>query len=295
MNMEPLGNVTFNGKILGDLDISGLAVVGDFLVICSDETASVQVLKKDGVNYTVLHDLILDPSGKEVDLEGVAAEGNIVYVTGSHSRVRKENETAPGVLSILDDKKHREQFFRFTLDAAGKPGRVETKSLKKALDKDPILKDFIPIASKENGIDIEGLAVKKGVLYFGFRGPVLRDNWVPILTCTFDDPTATAKTVYVNLDGRGIRDIVATADGFLILAGPVGNGHMTYRIYYWDGHDLWSKTAPGQMKRLADVPPMGKGKPEGLTVLKHVGNEYELLLVCDGVKNGAPTRWKLKR
>ena len=240
--------------------------------------------------HSVVREFYINDAGSQIDKLALSLWSRVQQAAG-RDRVNIRALISP----LRYDVVVREQFFRFTLDAAGKPGRVETKSLKKALDKDPILKDFIPIASKENGIDIEGLAVKKGVLYFGFRGPVLRDNWVPILTCTFDDPTATAKTVYVNLDGRGVRDIVATADGFLILAGPVGNGHTSYRIYYWDGHDLWSKPAPGQMKRLADVPPMGKGKPEGLTVLKQVGNEYELLLVCDGVKNGAPTRWKLKR
>src|SRR6266508_350209 len=76
------------------------------------------------------------------------------------------------------------------------------------------------VASKENRVDIEGLAVKDGRLYFGFRGPVLRDGWVPILVTAWDDVDA-AEVRYVQLDGRGIRDIAVVDDGFLILAGPV--------------------------------------------------------------------------
>jgi len=40
---------------------------------------------------------------------------------------------------------------------------------------------------------------------------------------------------------------------------------------------------------------MGKGKPEGLAVLKADGRTYDVLLLCDGLPKGGPTRWKLTR
>src|SRR5437899_3108388 len=83
-------------------------------------------------------------------------------------------------------------------------GPVEKMSLRDTLDSHPILKQFVPVASKENGIDIEGLAVKNGRLYFGFRGPVLRDNWVPVLSCTFGKVPGDVKMAYMQLAGRGV-------------------------------------------------------------------------------------------
>jgi|SRR5205823_11506661 len=191
---------------------------------------------------------------------------------------------------------HRDQVFRFTLGPDGTPGPVEVMSLRAVLDGHPILRQFVPVASKENGIDIEGLAVKDGRLYFGFRGPVLRDNWVPILSCTFGKVPGDVKVAYARFGGRGVRDMVAVSDGFLVLAGPVGDGDQSSQIYFWDGSDgLAGKTDPPRPRPLAELPDFGRAKPEGLAVLKEEGKTYELLLVCDGLPKGGPTRWRLTR
>ena len=49
------------------------------------------------------------------------------------------------------------------------------------------------------------------------------------------------------------------------------------------------------MRPLAELPDFGRAKPEGLAVLKEEGKTYELLLVCDGLPKGGPTRWRLTR
>src|SRR5262249_47943437 len=222
--------------ILGENDVSGVGVVGDFLVICSDEVSVVQVLGKDGTGYKVVADVVLGKPDEETDIEAVAAEGNTVYVTGSHNKVRFIGAKGGGGITPVEEKprQHRDQVFRFTLGPDGTPGPVEVMSLRGVLDAHPILRQFVPVASKENGIDIEGLAVKDGRLYFGFRGPVLRDNWVPILSCTFGKEPGDVKVAYTRFGGRGVRDMVAVKDGFLVLAGPVGDGDQSYQIYLWD-------------------------------------------------------------
>ena len=65
---------------------------------------------------------------------------------------------------------------------------------------------FGSIASKENGIDAEGLAVRDQKLYIGFRGPVLRGNFTPILRCRFGSPITEPEVLFVSLGGRGVRD-----------------------------------------------------------------------------------------
>ena len=45
---------------------------------------------------------------------------------------------------------------------------------------------------------------------------------VPVLRFRFDDPEGSYGLRYVNLGGRGIRDIARVKDGFLLLAGPEG-------------------------------------------------------------------------
>lgn len=288
--------VEFHGSVAGSKNLSGVAVVGDFLLVVSDEAkdpTTVQVLSRDGAAYRVAGDVRLPAGNGEVDLEAVAAEGNMVYVTGSHALVRKIGD---GVIEKLERNKSREQFFRFKLDANGHGGSVEgPKSLRATIKAHPVLNGFVEIASKENGIDIEGLAVKDGRLYFGFRGPVLREGWVPILVTTWADPE-TADVVYVQLDGRGIRDIAGVKGGFLILAGPIGDGDISYRVYFWNGSDqLTDRTNAAKPQLLAEISDLGEGKPEGLAVIAAQGKTYDVLLVCDGLPKGGATRWMLSR
>jgi hypothetical protein len=289
--------VKFRGEIDGPRDISGAVVVGDFLLIVSDEVkrpTALQVLKKDGASYEVVGNVELPAGNDEVDLEAVAAEGRTVFVTGSHAWTRKiEN----GDIGVPKQKVSREQFFRFELEADGTAGPVAgPKSMTPAIEADPVLKGFVGMASKENGIDIESLAVQDGRLHFGFRGPVLRGGLVPVLSAAWDDPAGSAEVRYVRLDGRGIRDMVAVDGGFLLLAGPVGDADFSYRIYFWDGADQRSVEEDGpRAQRLAELADIGQGKPEALAVLKAKNRTYELLLLCDGVPKGGPMRFKLTR
>ena len=273
--------VAFHGRIDGDLDLSGGAVVGEFLVIASNETHALQVLKRTGDgDYTVIGDVPLAPKGTDLDIEAVAAEGNTVYATGSHGRLRKT-----GAVIALPT---RDRVYRFPLDAEGKAGKIDTASLRKALDSDAVLKAFVPMASKENGIDIEGLAAKDGKLYFGFRGPVLREDRCPILIGEFDKLETETEVRHVRLGGRGIRDLAAIRTGFLILAGPVGGVGLDFRLYHWDG--------ASDAVELRTVPSGPKRRPEGLIVTKDNDGATELLLLHDGVAGGDPTRsvveWK---
>jgi hypothetical protein len=87
-------------------------------------------------------------------------------------------------------------------------GEVERIDLNKRLRKDPLLHVFSCTPSKENGIDIEGMAYRDGLLYLGFRGPVLRDNYVPVMAVDFEQPKGYALS-FVRLDDQGVRDMVA--------------------------------------------------------------------------------------
>jgi hypothetical protein len=181
---ERLGGVEFKGHIHHPMDVSAIAVVKGYLVIGSDEGNMVQILKRDGERYKVFRDVILDAHGKEIDIEGITSEGDTVYVVGSHSRHREKVEEQNTSqenrqrLLIVQRDESRERLYRFRLDADGKESQLEVTSLMPAIEQDPVLKEFTRLPGKENGVDIEGLAVRDGRLYVGFRGPVLRDNFV---------------------------------------------------------------------------------------------------------------------
>jgi hypothetical protein len=303
--LQPTGKVEFTGDIKKSKDISALCLVGEFLVIGADEGNKIQILKRDGDHYGLIRDVVLDDSAKEIDIEGIACDGNTVSVVGSHSWKResvkddntyKENRE---LIAAIQPEPSRDSVFRFTVDPDGKASAIEKTSLRSILDQDKLLKTFSRVPGKENGIDIEGLAFHQGLLYVGFRGPVLRDNYVPVLTFQFATPIVQANLLFVNLGGRGIRDLTAVQGGFLVLAGPVGDGPGSYQVYFWNGQDCLPGSRDsgevGQYRLLGEVQVETEAKAEGITVVAESASAYDVIVVYDGRKNGGATRFRISK
>jgi hypothetical protein len=303
--LQPAGNVEFTGDIKKSKDVSALCLVGEFLVIGADEGNKIQILKRDGDRYGVIGDVVLDEHAKEIDIEGIACDGHTVYAIGSHSWKRepiKDNDTYREnreLIATVQPEPSRDSVFRFTLDADGQASALTRTSLRSILDQDKVLKPFSRVPGKEGGLDIEGFAFQQGRLYAGFRGPVLRDNYVPILAFRFAAPSEQATLLFVNLGGRGIRDLTAVQDGFLVLAGPVGDGPGSYQVYFWNGQDCLpgSRDAGevGQCHLLGDVPAEPEAKAEGITVVAENASAYDVIIVYDGRKNGGATRFRVPK
>src|SRR5262249_1652810 len=143
-----------------------------------------------------------------------------------------------------------------------KDGRIAAR---KSIELGPLIKQhlvfkpFLDVPSKENGVDIEGIAVTEDEIYIGFRGPVLRDNFVPVLVLNRKDPESGSEIRYVQLGGRGIRDMVRVADGFLIIAGPVGDADISFKLVHWNGKDMIPGTdrRPKPVSDLCELPRHG--------------------------------------
>ena len=172
--------------------------------------------------------------------------------------------------------------YRVKLDDNGQVASEENLSLQERIQGDEILKPFCQIPSKENGVDIEGVAVKDGKVYLGFREPVLRGNYVPILSLEYKEPD-DYELNFVELGGRGVRDLAATDEGFLILAGPVGDGDGSYQLHWWNGEDcIPGDGSPGGETTLLGEIDAGGAKPEGVAVVSEDDDRWEILLVRDG-------------
>jgi Protein of unknown function (DUF3616) len=304
-SISRLGIINFIGQIQHSDNISAIDISNEFLVIGADEGNQVQILKRQGEDYAVVNDITLNATAKEIDIEGIACDGNTVYVVGSHSAKRpkiddeatyeKNRQKIEKVVSEPD----RDRLFRFSLDAEGNAQDVEETSLRSIIDSKKVLKDFSLLPSKENGVDIEGIAIHKQQLYIGFRGPVLRENWVPVLKCRFAKPVNEAELLYVQLDGLGFRDITRVEDGFLLLAGPVGDGPGLYQVYLWNGEDclpgIRTSGQIGTIEFLGVIPTEEGAKAEGLTLLKESSSDYEIAIVYDGLNNGSPTLFRISK
>ena len=158
---------------------------------------------------------------------------------------------------------HRDQLFRFKLKD-GTAADLASTSLRAAIDADPVLKPFAALPGDEGGVNIEGLAARDGKLFVGFRSPVLKDGTVPVMVTTFDKPE-TNELRFVPLGGRGVRDLAAVRDGFLILAGPSVEAGGGFQIYFWDGRDCapGARTRPGRASCCARCCTRTRSTPRG--------------------------------
>lgn len=297
--IEVLGPVTFTGDLAVADELSGATIHKNFLILVPDEGARFDVLKRtDGKHYEHLRSPQLLNDAKEIDLEGVCSDGEYVYMIGSHSLARKKlhpndtYETNRQRLTQVKDEDSRKHLWRLELDESGKIREQQEIKIRSLLKHDEILGSFVDIPSKENGIDIEGVAIRNGKLFVGFRGPVLREEYVPIMVFAEDDPENYSLR-FVNLAGRGIRDIATLRTGFLIIGGPVGEAGPNFELYYWDGVDcIPGVGAPGgHVTDIGKIPDHGKGNAEGIAVLEEKGSQVDALLVYDGEGSGVKVKF----
>ncbi len=297
--------IRISGDILARENVSAVTRFRSFLIIGADEGADggkdenrIQLLKMNSDGSCAAADSILLMQGKELDIEGICAEDDLVYVIGSHSSKRKKIKADSSYKKNretfhqdkIEDEISRDWLCRLRLNDEGKAADKDRISLRGIIRNDPALQAFCNIPSKENGVDIEGAAIKDSWLHIGFRGPVFRDNYVPVMRLRWEEPEKY-ELLYVQLGGRGIRDLAAVSDGFLILAGPVGDGSDSYQIWHWNGKDM----VPGKDRRpeelgrqrlLGEIPPPDmQSKAEGLAVLEERQDSWQLVIACDGAKD----------
>ena len=266
--IEKIHDISFIGEIHEHEDISAIVSFGKssgesddkFLSIGSDESMeTIQILeKKDEKTYKVEDTLEITlpvsdfKPNEEIDIEGMSVNYNkdeqivTLFIVGSHSlkrsKVKSKNKYTKNRKRIEEvipeDKKNTIFVVKLDANTGKKLKKSKTISIKKIVENDILLKEFTHIPSKENGVDIEGIASDGDTLYLGFRGPVLRENYVPIMVIDdWENKNLDYELRFVQLDGNGIRDITKVDDGFLIIAGPVGDGKTPYELYFWNGVD----------------------------------------------------------
>lgn len=313
-------------------NLSGVRQDGDCLWVVNDETAEVErltaVTDADGRVVAFadhrafsLADLVKLPAGpdEEADLEGLARDGGWLWTVGSHSLKRKKvkagRPAAKGRSRLATVIREDNRFILARLPVVTGPdglpevvrqtgdGRraavlgVAGDSITDLLRDDPHLAPFLSIPGKDNGFDIEGIAVRSDRVYLGLRGPVLR-GWAVVLEVRPDaDPGgerlllrpvdaggALYHTHFLDLAGLGVRDLCPYGDDLLILAGPTMSLDGPVRLVRW--RDVAAISEPAvvpadDLPVLGDLPSgMGTDRAEGVTLLTGAGAP-RLLTVYD--------------
>lgn len=322
--IKEIKKIEIQGNIKKDEDISAIVSFGNFLAIGSDESKrKIQILQQQEAVYTVMDDLeiklpvLAEEEDQEIDIEGMSiSNGNTLFVIGSHSlrrlRVREDKtylENRERITRVISEDK-KNSIFKLTLNpqTAVANKEIETIRIKEVIENDSILGIFTPIPSKENGVDIEGISSDGDTLYIGFRGPVLRGNYVPVMVIEDFENKSDYELRFLDLEGNGIRDITKVKDGFLIIAGPVGDGFGSYQLYFWNGIDcLPGKDKPKKpritllseipLPKDADGKDIEGAKAEGIAVIdeypKQKSYVYEVIVVYDSVTNGGATLFQI--
>ncbi|MEO5795097.1 MAG: DUF3616 domain-containing protein [Rhodoferax sp.] len=236
----------------------------------------------------------------ELDAEGAATDGHYFYVTGSHSAKRNSCESNPHSRHVIRFQRDPATGRALRSASAALVGYADTGRLWSVMQAQPELKAF----AKEQaclgttaGVNIEGLAVRDGRLYFGLR------SMAAVLAVDADalfSPSAAVQATVTPLvlgTGRGIRDMEAVDKGFLLLAGPddveVHQRGVGWTFAWWDGQASPTPVTPKLLASL-DLSKVKlrdcdkEIKPEALTVLKETPSSFEVLVLSDGLCDGGP-------
>ena len=240
----------------------------------------------------------------EVDGEGMAIADGYVYVASSHSCSGK-GKYEPSSFLLARARMSMPTAFA----APDKTPQIErTWRLADALLASDVKNAFG--RKKDDGTNIEGVAVANGLLYAGLRTPPL-DGKAVIVTAPIGGlfapgaeplPPESVRTFRVPLGvGEGIRDLAALdGDGLLILSGPTHiQTDVPYRLWRADRTKL--EDAPTLLATLPDArndtgAPRGKGyggdilKAEAVAVLAQEAGKLTLLVMYDNIDEGWPTR-----
>lgn len=151
---------------------------------------------------------------EEADIEGLDHDGGYLWLVGSHSlkrdKPKQENSIEKNAERLAKVGRDGNRFLlaRIPLTKDGQSlertveqnshsrtaaclaGNRKSNALTRALAGDEHLGPFLAIPGKDNGFDIEGLAVVGDRVFVGLRGPVLR-GWALILELALEEQDAS--------------------------------------------------------------------------------------------------------
>lgn len=316
-------------------DLSAVAISSDnYLWLASDETASVERLSKvendkfDTQESFQIGDFIDLPSkpDEEIDIEGLSYKDHYLWLVGSHSirrcKTKKGLSDLENItnLAVLKPQQNRyllaripcvgDRLFRecqhpenpeIKLTAASLERTKTGNLLTEALNGDPHIGSFLSmnLPAKENGFDIEGLAVYKNKVFLGLRGPVLR-GWAIIIELEIKQNKAgnlklkklgnnRYRKHFIDLKGLGVRDLYMDGENLLILAGPTMDIDGPVQVYRLENVVDLPESTLFKPQPILDIPyGDGEDHAEGMTLFASE-NQKSLLVVYD-----SPAKNRLK-
>jgi hypothetical protein len=306
--------------------LSAIALHGQDLWLACDEGCRLERLSQAGSGPTFsshqsfpLAEILDLPAARvegkpeeEADVEGMDIDDGWLWFVGSHS-VKRKNPKADDPRAQISEKLlkvsrdgNRHLLARIPLDG-GVPRRAagsrraacidsspKSSALLEAIEasEDPHLLPFVTLPGKDNGLDIEGLAVRGMRAFIGLRGPVLR-GWSCILELRLEaqdeklkllplDGAVPYRKHFQNLNNLGVRDLLIHGDDLFVLAGPTQSHDGPHEIWRWKGAAKQAGAGPSDFQQVLVLPQREKeDRAEGFTVLDGSGASTSVLVVYD--------------
>jgi hypothetical protein len=225
---------------------AGIALSTNIFVAADDESNQLRTYARNRpgmpIHQMELGGFLHVGKGKpEIDVEGAAQVGEVVYWITSHGR-NKDGEIRPS----------RQRFFATRINRNGEPrlelvGRPYANLLRdliseRQLDRFELAEAAGKAPKKKNALNIEGLCARPdGTLLIAFRNPVPQKKalLIPLMNPAelVGPGNVRAKfgaAIQLELDGNGVRDLVQQDGKFYMIAGARDGGH-EFQLYRWDG------------------------------------------------------------
>lgn len=283
----------------GEVDIEGLAYENHYLWVIGSHGTKRKKLKGDQSQFHVLSDE--ERKKLEKQLKKVEFEKNRSFL--ARIPINHKGNLKP---HCLDPENGDRKLVAACLQ---KTNKGYSNVLLDALQQDMHLAPFFltlnpddqaktPLPGKDNGLDIEGIAVRDNRIFLGLRGPVLR-GWAIVLEIEVaespDSKTLILNAIesndqlykkhFVKLGGLGIRDLCFYGDDLLILAGPTMELDGPVRVFRLKDSFNHLESIDLAQKRLTlelEIP-YGEGEEhaEGMTLMPMPDGSIALLVLYD--------------
>lgn len=298
-------------------DVSSLTVVGRSIFCTCDETATIERILLDPQSGEAaahrnfaLGEIFDLPGGAdgEMDIEGLSFSDGYLWVCGSHSL--KRDDPKEGGLADMEDidwDPNRGFLGRIPLVDRGEgvfepvaaiepvggdrrtarmlPMQDTRQTLiRRMLAKDPLIGPFVRHPCKENGLDIEGLAVRGETVLLGLRGPVLgsfaflvrmelKESGEGLLKPRKIEGGGRHSLHALDLNGQGIRDMVWDGERLLILSGATTDLEALQSVFALETFAPERAVYDsGALARVLDLPVVrGSDHAEGIAVIETDG------------------------
>ncbi len=216
------------------------------------------------------------PSDREMDIEAAVRENDQIWWIGSHGR-NKKGKDRPNrrvLFSTVFPDRNLEN-----LDIVRQPIDLTGALLANPKVAEILNQDVLMRPPKRGGISIEGLALHPaGGLIVGFRSPLSgpggqTGNAFAVHMVESGNGFMVKKLYELDLNNRGIRDMIKIGKDYVLIAGAAGKGGKS-QLYRW-------QESSGRLTRLS-------GSFDGLNPEALVRLDQRWLVLSDDGKQKRP-------